>query len=87
MLPMQLLANQISKKIINLSKISLLIKMSPHNKMKNKIHHKNPIMYKKIKELTLIDSKMQPYICSSLRSQILMIRFTKIKFLPNRISL
>lgn len=73
---MQSLANQISK-IINLTKISSLIKMSLLNKMKNKMYHKNLIMYKKtnkkIKELTLIDLKMPPYFCSSLQLQIILI--------------
>lgn len=51
--------------------------MSLLNKMKNKMYHKNLIMYKKtnkkIKELTLIDLKMPPYFCSSLQLQIILI--------------
>ena len=76
MFPMQSLANLISK-IINLTKISSLIKMFPLDKIKNKMYHRdlriNKKTNKKIKELTLIDSKMPRYFCSSLQLQIILI--------------
>lgn len=58
------------------------------NKMKNKMYLRNLKLCKKInqkfKKLTLIDSRMLQYFCSSLQLQVLMIKLNKIKITPNQ---